>query len=72
MGRIGQIAVGALAAVCIFGVSAGMDARFDAQQPKFAAKRLERLYVDAKIDLVGSKLVEATQSILRSLLSIAD
>ena len=72
MGTIGQIAVGALAAVCIFGTSAGMDGRFDAHQQEFAAKQLERLYVDAKIDVVGAKLVEATQSVIRSLLSIAD
>ena len=72
MGTIGQIAVGALAAVCIFGASAGMDGRFDAHQPEIAAKQLERLYVDAKIDVVGAKLVEATQSVIRSLLSIAD
>jgi hypothetical protein len=72
MGRIGQIAVGALAAVCISGASAGMDGQLNANQTRFAAQQLERLYVDAKVDLVGAKLVEATQSVIRSLLSIAD
>jgi hypothetical protein len=65
MGRIGQIALGALVAVGISGVSAGMDGRFDAHQPEFAARQLERLYVDAKI-------VEGTQSLIRSLLNIAE
>ena len=72
MGRIGQIAVGALAAVCIFGASAGMDSRFDAHQSKFAAKQLERLYVEAKIDVVGTKIVDGVQSVVHALLKIAD
>jgi hypothetical protein len=73
MGRIGQIAVGALAAVCISGASAGMDSsRFNAHQSEIAARQLERLYADAKIDLVGAKLVEGTQSVIRSLLGSAD
>jgi hypothetical protein len=65
MGRIGQIALGALVAVCISGVSAGMDGQLNARQPEFAARQLERLCVDAKI-------VEGTQSLIRSLLNIAD
>jgi hypothetical protein len=65
MGRIGQIALGALAAVGISGASAGMDGQLNARQPEFAARQLERLYVDAKID-------EGMQSLIRSLLKIAD
>jgi hypothetical protein len=72
MGRIGQIAVGALAAVCVSGASVGMDDQQSARQPEFAAKQLERLYADAKIDLVEAKLVAGMQSVICSLLSIAD
>ena len=72
MRRIGQIAVGALTAVCISGASVGMDSQRSPHQSAFAANQLERLYVDAKIDLVGAKLVGATQSVIRSLLRIAD
>lgn len=72
MGRISQIALGALVAVCISGASAGMDGQLNASQSRFAAKQLERLCVDAKLDLIGAKLVEGTQSVIRSLLSIAD
>ena len=49
-----------------------MDGRFDEHQPEIAAKQLERLYVEAKADVAGAKLVEATQSVIRSLLRIAD
>ena len=55
-----------------FGASADMDGRFDEHQPEIAAKQLERLYVEAKADVAGAKLVEATQSVIRSLLRIAD
>ena len=72
MGKIGQIAVGALAAICITGASAGMYRQLNPHQSTFATNQLERLYVDAKIDFVGMKIVDATQSVIRSLLSIAD
>ena len=72
MGKIGQIAVGALAAICITGASAGMDRQLNPHQSTFATNQLERLYVDAKIDFVGMKIVDATQSVILSLLSIAD
>jgi hypothetical protein len=65
MGRIGQIALGALVAVGISGAAAGMDGQLNARQPEFAARQLERLYVDARI-------VEGMQSVIRSLLKIAD
>jgi hypothetical protein len=65
MGRIGQIVLGALVAVGISGASAGMDGQLNARQPEFAARQLERLHVDARI-------VEGTQSLIRSLLNIAD
>ena len=72
MGKISQIAVGALAAVFISGVSVGMDSRLNARQPEFAAKQLERLYVDAKINLVGTRIVDGVQSVVHALLGIAD
>jgi hypothetical protein len=66
MGKIGQIALGALVAVGISGAAAGMDSpQFNARQPEFTARQLERLYVDARI-------VEGMQSLIRSLLKIAD
>ncbi|HEY0283187.1 MAG TPA: hypothetical protein VGC27_11260 [Rhizomicrobium sp.] len=66
MGRIGQIALGALVAVGIYGTSVGMESpQLDARQPEFAARQLERLYVDAKI-------ADVTQSIIRLLLNILD
>ncbi len=66
MGRIGQIAVGALVAAGVFGASVGIDcARLNTHQPEYAARQLERLYVDAKV-------VEGTVFVIRSLLSLAD
>ena len=66
MGRIGQIALGAMVAVCISGASVDMDSpRLNPHQSEFAAGQLERLHVDAKI-------VEGMQSVIRLLLSIAD
>jgi hypothetical protein len=66
MGRIGQIALGALVAVGIFSVSVGMESpQLNPRQPEFAARQLERLHLDAKI-------VEGAQSIIRSLSGIAD
>ena len=66
MGRIGQIALGALVAVCISGASVGMDSpQINAHQPEFAAMQLQRLHV-------GAKIVEGAQSVMRLLLSIAD
>ena len=66
MGRIGQIALGAMVAVCVSAASVGMDSRqLNARQPEFAAGQLERLHVDAKI-------VEGAQSVIRLLLRIAD
>jgi len=71
MGRIGQIALGALVAVCISGVSVGMEgSQLDAHQSKIAARQLER--VGANIDLIGTKFLEASQNAVRSLLRIAD
>ena len=72
MGKIGQIAVGALAAICITGASIGMDAGLNPHQSAFAANQLERLYVDAKIDRVGAKIVDGVQSVVHALLGIAD
>ena len=66
MDRISQIALGALVAVCVSAAAVGMDSpQLNARQPQFAARQLERLYVDAKI-------VEGMQSVIRSLLRIAD
>jgi hypothetical protein len=66
MGRIGQIVLGALVAVGISATSTCMDrSQFNAYQPEFAARQLERLYV-------GAKIVEGAQFVIRSLLKIAD
>ena len=66
MSRIGQIALGALIAISISGVSVGMDSlQLNARQPEFAARQQALLYVDAKI-------VEGAQSVIRLLLNIAE
>ena len=71
MGRIGQIALGALVAVCISGVSIGMDGpQLNAHQSQIAARQLEQ--VGATIDLLGTKVIEASQNALCALLRIAD
>jgi len=66
MSRIGQIALGALVAVYISAASAGMDRpQFNQHQTEFAARQLGRLYD-------GVKVVEGMQSVIRSLLKIAE
>jgi len=71
MRSIGQIALGALVAVCISGASIGMDDSLrNAHQWDLAARQLEQ--VEVKIDLFETKLVESLDQAIRSLLRIAE
>ena len=71
MRSFGQIALGALVAVCISGAGAGVGGpQINAHQQEIAARQLER--VGANIDLLGTKVVEASELAIRSLLRIAD
>ena len=71
MRSIGQIALGALVAACISGVSIGMDGpQLNAHQTEIAARQLEQ--IGANIELVGTKIIEASQDAIRSLLRSAD
>jgi len=71
MRSIGQIALGALVAVCISGASISMDDSLrNAHQWDLAARQLEQ--VEVKIDLFETKLVESLDQAIRSLLRIAE